>query len=176
MNQNPPPRGPDNPYYGAEDRNTSESGPLNQNTMQNQQSHYPFPPTEGTPVHGYGSGGPPHGGPIYGPGLGGGYPTGYPTPPGHFHYPPYPPGYGSNPYDTTVMSTKDWLLTLLIFMLPCVNIIMLFVWAFSGSGNHNRRNYSRATLILVAIITGLYIMAVLFFGFGAVILSLLTGI
>jgi len=159
MNQNPPPRGPDNPYYGADGKEHQST--LNPNPMQNQQGHYPTP-QPGVPPHG--PSGPVHGGP----GPAGGYPPpvppGFGHPPGPGHYPPYPPGYGVNPHDTTVMSTKDWLLTLLICVIPCVNIIMLFVWAFSGSGNHNRRNYSRAYLILIAIVIGLYFMFWIFVG------------
>jgi len=63
-----------------------------------------------------------------------------------------PPAYGMPPYgeDTSVMTTKDWIVTYLILMIPCVGWIMPFVWAF-GSGNVNRRNWARAVLILVAI-------------------------
>ena len=39
------------------------------------------------------------------------------------------PPYFNN--DTRVMSVSDWLVTLLIMIIPLVNIIMLFVWAFS---------------------------------------------
>lgn len=50
-----------------------------------------------------------------------------------------------------VMSTGQWITTLLIiFCLPCVNIIMMFVWAFAD-GNENRKNLSRAWLIIGAI-------------------------
>ena len=62
------------------------------------------------------------------------------------------------------MSTKDWLIVFLVSILPCVNIIMLFVWAFSGSGNHNRRNYARAYLIFIAIGIALYFLVILIFG------------
>ena len=48
------------------------------------------------------------------------------------------------------MSVGDWLVTMLIMCIPCVNIVMIFVWAF-GSGNRSRANYFKATLIWVAI-------------------------
>lgn len=57
--------------------------------------------------------------------------------------------FGTDP-NTAVMSMKDWLITLLIFCVPCVNIVMMFVWAF-GTGNENRKNYCRAALIFAAI-------------------------
>jgi len=73
-----------------------------------------------------------------------------------------PPSHGRS--DTDVMSTKDWVITYLIMMIPCVGIIMSFVWAFSGSGNLNRRNYCRAFLIIIAIIIVLYLLLILIFG------------
>ena len=156
MNQNPPP-------------NTGPDHRAPQNPMLGQQGHYPPPPTPPTPPGGYGSG----------PGVTvnvqrqtGGYPPPMPpgVPPGHYPppFPPPTPGYGGNPQDTAVMSTKEWLLTLLVMLIPCVNIIMLFIWAFSGSGNLNRRNYSRAYLIFYAIVMGLvflfYLVMFLFIG------------
>jgi len=66
---------------------------------------------------------------------------------------------------TAVMTTKQWLITYLIMMIPCVGWIMAIVWAFSSNGNLNRRNYCRAFLILILIVIALY--AVLFIVFGA---------
>jgi hypothetical protein len=68
-----------------------------------------------------------------------------------------------------VMSVKDWMLTLFLCMLPLVNLVLLFVWAFSDNTNPNKRNYARASLILSAIVLGLYLLfAIVFFAvFGA---------
>ena len=33
-----------------------------------------------------------------------------------------------------VMSMKEWFLTYLILLIPIINIIMLFIWAFGDSG------------------------------------------
>jgi hypothetical protein len=50
------------------------------------------------------------------------------------------------------MSTKDWLLTLIILVIPVVNIIMIFIWAFfSDSVAEEKKNYCRATLCLAMI-------------------------
>ena len=51
------------------------------------------------------------------------------------------------------MTMGEWVITLIVGMIPCIGIIMLFVWAF-GNGNVNRKNYCRAQLIitLVAIV------------------------
>lgn len=54
-------------------------------------------------------------------------------------------------FDTTPLSMGEWVLTILIMGIPCVNIVMLFVWAFGKSGNLNRRNFCRAELIFMAI-------------------------
>ena len=57
---------------------------------------------------------------------------------------------------TNNMSVKDWLITMLILVIPIVNIVMLFIWAF---GNPDpRRNYARASLIWSAIVIGLLII------------------
>ena len=63
-----------------------------------------------------------------------------------------------------VMSTSEWLGTLLVLTLvPVVNIIMMFVWAF-GNGNANRKNFCRAYLIIFAISFVLGILLVVMFG------------
>lgn len=76
----------------------------------------------------------------------------------------------SNDPNKEVMSMGSWLVTLLIMMVPCVNIIMYFVWAF-GNGNENRKNFCRAGLIMMAIVIVLYI--ILFISMGAMFTSAL---
>lgn len=55
-----------------------------------------------------------------------------------------------------VMSMKDWVITLLIIFIPLVGFVMLFVWGFSDRANPNKKNFSRAALIMVAVSTVLY--------------------
>lgn len=50
-----------------------------------------------------------------------------------------------------VVSLGDWLVTLLLLAIPIVNIIVLIVWAVSGSTNPNKGNFAKATLIVMAI-------------------------
>ncbi|MCL1861994.1 MAG: hypothetical protein FWF78_00320 [Defluviitaleaceae bacterium] len=70
----------------------------------------------------------------------------------NMYQPPTPPSDSAHQSDTAVMSTKDWAITLaIITLIPCVGIIMAFVWAFGNTGNLNRRNYCRAYLIIMAI-------------------------
>ena len=66
-----------------------------------------------------------------------------------------------------VLSTKDWFIIYLIMCIPCVNIILGLVWAFSSTGNLNRRNFARGWLIVSLIGVGLYILGwILLFGLG----------
>lgn len=48
------------------------------------------------------------------------------------------------------MSLGEWLITLIVMIIPCVNVIMMFVWGF-GNGNENRKNFCRASLIMAVI-------------------------
>ncbi len=69
----------------------------------------------------------------------------------------------------TVVTLGDWIITLLIMMIPIVNFIMLFVWAFSSSTPQSKANWAKASLIFMLI--GL-ILVILFWGaLGAVFLS-----
>ncbi|MFW5647205.1 MAG: hypothetical protein ACOCM8_07120 [Acetivibrio ethanolgignens] len=75
----------------------------------------------------------------------------------------YNQNYGG-PYMTpeeAPMTMAEWLITLIVGLIPFIGIIMLFVWAFGSTGNVNRRNYCRAQLIIMAVGMGL---AVLFWG------------
>ena len=60
--------------------------------------------------------------------------------------------YYQNQHDPNkdVLGMGEWLITLIVLAIPCVNIIMYFVWAF-GNGNENRKNFCRAGLIMMAV-------------------------
>ena len=70
-------------------------------------------------------------------------------------------GYSNNEVQKTVrdMSVKDWLITMLIMIIPIVNIVMLFIWGFGNPDS--RRNYARATLIWMAIS---FVLLIIFYG------------
>lgn len=53
------------------------------------------------------------------------------------------------------VSFGEWMITLLIMMIPCVNIIMMFVWAF-GNSKKSKSNYFKASLVWALI--GIVIM------------------
>ncbi|TKI54137.1 hypothetical protein E8L90_00990 [Brevibacillus antibioticus] len=63
----------------------------------------------------------------------------------------------SVPENERVMSVKEWLITFLIMMVPVVNLVMYFVWAFGSEGNLNRKNWAKANLLIIGVCIGLYI-------------------
>lgn len=76
-------------------------------------------------------------------------------------------GYQQNNYenmDTSPMSMGEWLLTVLAGMIPCAGIVLYLVWAFSKTGNVNRRNFCRAQLIVMGIIFVLYMIMIIILG------------
>ena len=68
-----------------------------------------------------------------------------------------------------VVSTKDWLITLLIAAIPIVGFIMLFIWGFGDNTNINKANWAKATLLWFAILAVLYFL--MFAVFGALFFS-----
>ncbi|MCZ8535082.1 hypothetical protein [Psychrobacillus psychrodurans] len=76
-------------------------------------------------------------------------------------------GYENQEKTSKDMSVGDWLITMLILIIPIVNLVMLFIWGF---GNPDpRRNYARASLIWMAIGIGLMIIF-----YGAVLAFILS--
>ena len=59
------------------------------------------------------------------------------------------------------MTLGEWMLTLLITIIPCVNIIMMFVWAFGSGAKRSKSNWAKAALIfiLIAIVIGVVLVA-----------------
>ncbi|GMK37130.1 hypothetical protein PCCS19_01830 [Paenibacillus sp. CCS19] len=62
------------------------------------------------------------------------------------------------PNVSEVVSVKEWLITNLIMLIPIVNIVMMFVWAFSSNTNPSKANYFKASLLFAAFILALYIV------------------
>ena len=67
-------------------------------------------------------------------------------------------------YIQAPISVGEWMITLLIMAIPLVNIIMLFVWAFSGNINLSKANWAKASLIWTLIIIVFYAIILLIFG------------
>lgn len=77
--------------------------------------------------------------------------------------------------NTRPLDIKDWIIVLIVQMIPCIGFIMTLVWAF-GSGNVNRKRYCQANLIIMIIgfvlnIIGVILMFTVFAGVIAGILE-----
>ena len=53
------------------------------------------------------------------------------------------------PDTSATVSILDWVLTIIVMAIPCVNVIMLFVYAFTGD-KESKKNFFKARLILIA--------------------------
>lgn len=59
---------------------------------------------------------------------------------------------GYVPQQTEVSSVGDWMLTIFIMIIPLINIIMLFVWAFGGGPKVSKANWAKASLLWILIV------------------------
>ena len=59
------------------------------------------------------------------------------------------------------VSFGNWMVTILLTAIPCVNLIMLLVWAFGGGAPKSKSNWAKANLVYVLI---------------SIVISLITGI
>jgi succinate dehydrogenase/fumarate reductase cytochrome b subunit len=55
----------------------------------------------------------------------------------------------------------DWIVSLILCCIPCVGIIMLFVWAFSKTEPKSKSNWAKAQLIFVGVVLVLYIIIII---------------
>lgn len=78
-----------------------------------------------------------------------------------------------NQQEATVLSTREWVITLLIRLIPVVGFIMLFVWAFGNQENQNKANWAKASLIMIAI--GLVLATFFMILFGGAIAALIMS-
>ncbi|MBR4759124.1 MAG: hypothetical protein IK078_03115 [Lachnospiraceae bacterium] len=59
-------------------------------------------------------------------------------------------------------------------MVPCVNIIMMFVWAFSKSEKKSKSNFFKVELIVMGVLLAIYlIMLIVIIGAGVGLASAL---
>jgi len=49
------------------------------------------------------------------------------------------------------MKLKDWVITFLLMLIPGVNIILPFVWAFGRNVNPSKKSYFQIVLIMMVI-------------------------
>lgn len=83
--------------------------------------------------------------------------------------------YAQQPVQAPVVITGDddeltlggWMLTVFLSTMPCVNLVMLFVWAFGG-GKKQRSLWAKAMLIWTGIWTVLYFLFWIIFAIAGV--------
>jgi hypothetical protein len=59
------------------------------------------------------------------------------------------------------LTTRDWILPLILLAIPLVNIIMLIVWAASEATHPSKKGFARAYLILIGVLFGIGFLAAL---------------
>ena len=66
------------------------------------------------------------------------------------------------------LTVGDWIITSIIFSIPIVGFIMLFIWGFGSKTHPSKANWAKATLIIIGIS---FVIILLFFGsiFGVLI-------
>ena len=54
-------------------------------------------------------------------------------------------------FDNSVMSVRQWLAVMSVMIIPVVNVVMIFWWAFAEKEltNSNKVNWARASVILL---------------------------
>ena len=71
-----------------------------------------------------------------------------------------PRNYGFHQDTAPVMSIGNWVVTMIIMMIPLVNVIMLIVWAAGNNDNPNRKNWAIVQLIFFGIAFALWIFLI----------------
>ncbi|MCR5282965.1 MAG: hypothetical protein K6E18_06300 [Lachnospiraceae bacterium] len=68
------------------------------------------------------------------------------------------------------VSMGEWLVSMLLMMIPCVNLVLVFVWAFSKTEKKSKSNFFKAQLIIMGVILAIYVLlfvVMIFFGIAA---------
>jgi len=66
----------------------------------------------------------------------------------------------SDESDRNYISVGSWMLMMLVTAIPCVGMIMVIVWAFTGE-NESRKNYFRAILAWFAVAVVFFVILAL---------------
>jgi len=87
---------------------------------------------------------------------------------------PYqPPVQEYVPVANEEVSVGNWIVSILLCAIPCVNLIMLFVWAFGGGAPKSKSNWAKAQLIFLAISVVLSLLVSIVMAIAGV--SLMSG-
>jgi hypothetical protein len=60
------------------------------------------------------------------------------------------------------VSIGEWILTFILLAIPLVNLIMLIVWAVSGSTHPSKKTFAQAYFVLIAIAICIGVLAAIF--------------
>jgi polyferredoxin len=61
------------------------------------------------------------------------------------------------------VKTREWVVTLLVAIIPIIGFVLLFVWAFGGETNPSKAYFAQAALIFVAILFVIFVILSLIF-------------
>ncbi|MDR1638634.1 MAG: hypothetical protein LBC41_01430 [Clostridiales bacterium] len=64
--------------------------------------------------------------------------------------PPPPPPPRAPDIEPGALTLREWLVTIVIQIIPCINIIFLLLWAFGPDNPPSRKTYAKAWLIVMA--------------------------
>lgn len=61
--------------------------------------------------------------------------------------------WGNGSHDNSVVSVRQWVFAIVVMLMPVVNLVMLFWWAFSDKETTpvNRINWARAAIIVLSV-------------------------
>jgi len=62
--------------------------------------------------------------------------------------------------DSNYISVWSWMWMMFVTALPCIGLVMVFVWAFTGN-NESRKNYFRAILAWLGVGVALVVVLAL---------------
>ena len=75
---------------------------------------------------------------------------------------------------TEIVTVGEWFIAMLLTIIPLVNIILLFVWAFGSNTKMSKSNWAKSQLIWMAIgFIIIILFGILFFTFFAGIINYL---
>lgn len=60
------------------------------------------------------------------------------------------------------VSKGEWAICYLLMMIPCVGLIMMFVWAFSSTEKKSKSNFFKVQLIFLGVVFLLYFLIFIF--------------
>ncbi|PHM64955.1 hypothetical protein [Xenorhabdus sp. KJ12.1] len=68
---------------------------------------------------------------------------------------------------TVVIPVKEWVWTIILVMIPLVNLVFLTYWSFSKSTNINKKNYAIANWIIALFTLVLYAILIIVYESGS---------